>query len=59
MSASARTHLVRADAGVRPCGCEWFILGNFITDATVHPSHGRLSSHRPTVRLSVHPLSSV
>jgi hypothetical protein len=28
-------------------------LGNFITDATVRPSHGRLSSHRPTILSSV------
>jgi hypothetical protein len=26
--------------------------GNFITDATVRPSHGRPSGHRPTVCLS-------
>jgi hypothetical protein len=37
---------VRADASVfPPC--------NFITDATVHPSHGWLSGHRLTVRPSV------
>jgi hypothetical protein len=32
----------RADASVLP-------PGNFITDATVRPSHGRPSGHRPTV----------
>jgi hypothetical protein len=48
MSASARTHLVRTDVSVLP-------LGNFITDAIVRPSHGRLSGHGPTVHLSVHP----
>jgi hypothetical protein len=36
---------VRADTSVLP-------LGNFITDATVHRSHGRPSGHRPTVRSS-------
>jgi hypothetical protein len=46
---SARMHSrVHADARVLP-------LGNFITDATVRPSHGRPSGHRPTVR----PLSFV
>jgi hypothetical protein len=37
---------VRADASV-------LLQGNFIMDATVRPSHGRLSGHRPTVRPSV------
>jgi hypothetical protein len=37
---------VRADASVLP-------PGNFITDATVRPSHGRPSGHRPIVRPSV------
>jgi hypothetical protein len=37
---------VRADASV-------LSLGNFLSDATVRPSHGRLSSHRPTVHPSV------
>jgi hypothetical protein len=51
MSAFARTvGCVHADVSVlRPC--------NFITDATVHPSHGRPSGHCPivcpSVRLSV------
>jgi hypothetical protein len=39
---------VRADASVLP-------PGNFITDATMRPSHGRRSGHRPTVRPSVRP----
>jgi hypothetical protein len=33
-------------------GRECFIPGNFITDATVRPSHGPPSGHRPTVRPS-------
>jgi hypothetical protein len=37
---------VRADASVLP-------PGNFITDATVRPSHGRPCDHRPTIRPSV------
>jgi hypothetical protein len=42
---SARTHgRVRADASVLP---PW----NFIMDATVRPSHGRPTGHRPSVRL--------
>jgi hypothetical protein len=32
-----------------------FTPGNFKTDATVRPSHGRPHGHRPTVRLSVCP----
>jgi hypothetical protein len=51
-SASARTPVrpcghcrVRADASV-------LFSCNFITDATVRPSHGRPSGHRPTVRSS-------
>jgi hypothetical protein len=47
MSARMRC-CVRADASVLP-PC------NFITDATVRPSHGRSSGHRPILR----PLSSV
>jgi hypothetical protein len=35
---------VRADASVLP---PW----NFIMDATVRPSHGRPTGHRPSVRL--------
>jgi hypothetical protein len=65
MSASAQTPRVRADAGIRPRGhacvhTDVSVLppGNFKTDATVCPSHGRLSGHRPTVRPSVRPLSS-
>jgi hypothetical protein len=47
MSAAARPlACVRADAGVLP-------PGNFIMDATVRPSHGRLSGYRPTIRPSV------
>jgi hypothetical protein len=54
MSVSARMQLAsawtlrcfRADATV-------LSPGNFITDATVCPSHGRLSGHRSTVRPSV------
>jgi hypothetical protein len=43
---SARTlGCVRANASVLP-------LCNIITDAVVHPSHGRPSGHRPTVRPS-------
>jgi hypothetical protein len=30
-----------------------FTLGNFITDATVRPSHGLPSGHRPSVRPSI------
>jgi hypothetical protein len=53
MTSSARTGLclrrlqrVRTNASLfTPC--------NFITDATVHPSHGRPSGHRPSVRPSV------
>jgi hypothetical protein len=37
--------LVRTDASVLP-------PGNFITDATVRPSHRRPSGHRPSVRSS-------
>jgi hypothetical protein len=37
---------VRVDASVLP-------PGNFIMDATVRPSHGRPSGHRPSVRPSV------
>jgi hypothetical protein len=65
--ASVRTHLVcadtahvRADAGVHPHGHARFRADasvlfpcNFITDALVRPSHGRLSGHHPTVRPSV------
>jgi hypothetical protein len=44
---SVRMHrLVRADASILP-------PGNFITDATVRPSHGRPNGHRPTVHPSV------
>jgi hypothetical protein len=43
---SAWMRRVCADASV-------LLLGNFITDATVRPSHGRLNGHRPTVRPSV------
>jgi hypothetical protein len=56
---------VRADApclrgrSSRLCGRECLPPGNFITDAIVRPSHGRLSGHRPTVHPSVHPLSSL
>jgi hypothetical protein len=47
MRASARTlGCVRVDASVLP-------PGNFITEATVRPSHGRPSGHRPVVRPSV------
>jgi hypothetical protein len=63
MSTSARTRHVCADAGLRPrrhalfartLGCvraDRSVLspGNFRTDATVHPSHGRASGHRPIV----------
>jgi hypothetical protein len=49
MSASARTlDCIRADASVLP-------PSNFITDATVRPSHGRPCGHRPIVRPSVCP----
>jgi hypothetical protein len=40
---------------VHPRGRECFIPGNFITDATMHLSHGRPSGHRPIVRPSVRP----
>jgi hypothetical protein len=36
-----------------PRGHQYFTLGNFITDATVRPSHGRPYGHRPTVRPSI------
>jgi hypothetical protein len=50
---SAWTHRgVRADTSV-------LSPSNFITDATVRPSHGRPSGHHLTVSLSVRPLSSV
>jgi Zn-dependent alcohol dehydrogenase len=42
---------VRTNASVLP-------LGNFITNAIVHPNHGRPNGHRPTVRPSVRLLSS-
>jgi hypothetical protein len=45
MSAQTYRH-VRADVSVLP-------LGNFITDATVSPSHGLPSGHHPSVRPSV------
>jgi hypothetical protein len=49
---SARTCCcIRADASV-------LSPGNFITDATVRPSHERPSGHRPIIRPSVCPLSS-
>jgi hypothetical protein len=52
MKASARTlGCVRTDARVLP-------PGNFITDATVRPSHGLSYGHRPIVHPSVRPLSS-
>jgi hypothetical protein len=41
--ASARIHSY-------PRGRECFTPGNFITNATVRPSHGRPSGYRPTVR---------
>jgi hypothetical protein len=54
LASMAWTHLrprgpsrVRVDTSVLP-------PGNFVTDATMHPSHGRPSSHRLTVRPSVH-----
>jgi hypothetical protein len=37
----------------RPCGWQCFTPGNFKTDATVRPSHGRPCGHRPTVRPSI------
>jgi hypothetical protein len=43
---------VRADAVQRPRGRECFTPGNFITDVTMHPSHGRPRGHRPTQRPS-------
>jgi hypothetical protein len=62
MNASARTHPVRMDVGVRPrrharirADASVLPLGNFITDATMRPRHGRLSGHRPTVRLYIRP----
>jgi hypothetical protein len=45
---AARLHgrtCVRTDVPIYP-------RGNFITDATVRPSHGQPSGHRPTVRPS-------
>jgi hypothetical protein len=54
-----RNECVRADAGVRSRGyarvrANASVLppGNFVADATVRPSHGRPSGHRPTVRPS-------
>jgi hypothetical protein len=47
---SVQTHRVRADTGVRLRGRECLPPGNFITDATMRPSHGRLSGHHPAVR---------
>jgi hypothetical protein len=50
----------RTDVGWRPRGhtcvhadASVLCRGNFITDAIVRPSHGRLSGHRPTIRPSV------
>jgi hypothetical protein len=40
---------VHADAKIRPRGRECLPPGNFITDATVCPSHGLPSGHRPSV----------
>jgi hypothetical protein len=40
---STRTHM-------RPRGRQYFTPCNFITDATVRPSHGRPCGHRPTIR---------
>jgi hypothetical protein len=54
MSASARTRGVRVDAARVHANASVLSPGNFITDATVRPSHGRLSGHRPTVRPFVH-----
>jgi hypothetical protein len=48
--ASARTRLVRADATRVRADASVLPPGNFITDATVRPSHGRPSGHRPIVR---------
>jgi hypothetical protein len=48
LASMARTHW-------RLRGRECFTLGNFITDATVHPSHERPSGHCPTVYRSVRP----
>jgi hypothetical protein len=50
---SVRTYaFVHADAPIYP-------RGNFITDATVCPSHGRPNGHCPIVHPSVHPSSIV
>jgi hypothetical protein len=45
---------------VRLHGCKGadvslFTPGNFITDATVRPSHGRPGGHRPSIHPSVRP----
>jgi hypothetical protein len=49
---------VRADAGVRPCGRECFIPGNFKKDAIVRPSHRCPCGHRLSICPFVRPLSS-
>jgi hypothetical protein len=41
---------VRADREGHPRSQECFIPGNFITNATVRPSHGQPSGHCLTVR---------
>jgi hypothetical protein len=48
LASMARTLLVRADAQI-------YLLGNFITDAIVRPSHGQPSGHCPHPRPSVRP----
>jgi hypothetical protein len=50
---SVWTCWVRADAARVRTDVPIYPRGNFITDATVRPSHGRPSSHRPTVRPTV------
>jgi hypothetical protein len=45
-----RGRTMSARTCLRPRGRECFIPGNFKKDATVHLSHGRPRSLRPTVR---------
>ena len=62
MGASARMHqpvrtngLMSALTHRRICvGATVLSPSNFITGATMHPSHGRPNGHRPSIRLSVH-----
>jgi hypothetical protein len=52
---SARTLCVHSDAGCGRTDVSVLPPGNFVMDATVRPSHARLSGHRPSVCPSIRP----